>query len=242
MNPFGALSGLTTLVTIGIMLSSSCQRPRPNKEAKSVSARSADVPKPGNVKGTPQMPHPEKTGNGFRYLRGNDGVVTGKQWLDASYFVSPGFAVVNDGKKWLVVDKDESMIGAAYIFDNYPDPVQEGFIRIREGKKVRYFSLDKKRFLKGAWDGGSPFNAGIACVCNDCIKKVREYSEISGGVGWVINTDGDVVQNLGEILGTFPKKCPIQPRKDSKEWEVYSEKRERERSESGHAGNKKPML
>lgn len=239
MESFGALRRLTILATIGIILSSSCQGFRGNKEANPGMDRSVDAPKPGAVKGTAQMPHPAKTENGFRYLRGSHGTVTGKTWLDASYFVSPGFAVVNDGKKWFVVDNDEATIGAAYIFDNYPDPVQEGFIRIREDKKVRYFSLDKRGLLKGAWDGGTPFNAGIACVCNDCIKRVGEYSEISGGVGWTINTDGEVVQDLGEILGTFPEKCPIQPRKDARQWEVYSEKREREREIRAHAENEK---
>lgn len=165
------------------------------------------------------FPYPIKQGSNYVYRVRNAKTKRPKVWSQASYFIPSGYAVASTNKELVLLNRSLKVQGQPFIFDNFPDAVQEGFIRLKEKGKVRYFSVKTGKTLKGAWDAGTPFLEGIACVCNNCKKKDGEYTTIvGGGQGWVINTQGKVLQTWPEMMGGFPGKCPLQPGPSAKEW------------------------
>lgn len=167
--------------------------------------------------GTPTSPYPVKKGGRFFFARGKEGKLTGKRWDEVWFFRPEGYAIAEAAGKIRLINLDEEAIGTPFIFDNYPDSVQDGFIRIQEEGKVRYFSLQSGKFLKGSWDYGSPFDGARACVCNDCVETDGEHWRIRGGVGWKI----DRVGNRLETTRNPAIQCPTRHRKETKAWEMY---------------------
>lgn len=164
--------------------------------------------------GTPKQPVPAKRGDFYIYTRGEEGWLSGKLWYELWEFRPEGYAVASGYSRTVLIDRSERELGSVYIFDNYPDSVQDGVIRMRQGKKVRYFSLKDGVYLKGAWDFGTPFDRGVACVCNDCLVPDGDYNRVEGGVSWFINDKGKILRSYTNPI----PQCDIHPRKDTKEW------------------------
>lgn len=124
-----------------------------------------------------------------------------------------GYAAAQDDKGLRLLDRNLKIRGNIFIYDNGPDDFQEGLIRLRtQGRKVRYFNAKTGKTLPGAWDYGTPFLAGKACVCMQCLRRVDdEYTEVYGGVGWVIDPRGRVLERLGKLAGGLPGKCEMRP-------------------------------
>lgn len=167
--------------------------------------------------GNEKTPHPAYRGDFIVYKRGQGGWVSGKLWYSAWHFVPEGYAVAGSEKGWVLIDRKENIIGKIDTFDNTPDAIQEGFVRMTDGKKVRYFSLESGRYLKGQWDYASPFHEGIACVCNNCKQKIGdkdEYYEVTGGDGWVIDRKGKI---LNRTKNATPR-CSLDYSKNARPW------------------------
>lgn len=177
-------------------------------------AKSKGKPAKPEVPGTPQNPVPIKRGDFEVYSRGEGGWISGKLWFRAWPFRPEGYAVVWGPSHFTLIDRRENELGYVFSFDNHPDSVQDGLIRMQEGEKIRYFSLKDGVFLKGAWDYGTPFDNGVACVCNDCLQPVGEYHEVRGGVSWFINDKGKVIRPYTNPI----PQCDLRHRKDTKEW------------------------
>lgn len=167
--------------------------------------------------GSPQNPMPVKRGDFFVYSRGPNGRDSGKRWHEAFYFHPTGYGVALGDHAWMLIDRQEREIGSVYLIDNYPDSVQDGIIRIQEGPKMRYFSLNDGKFLPGAWDHVSPFDRGVACVCNDCLVSDGEHQRVQGGQSWFINDKGKVLRPYSSPT----PQCALGHRKDTKRWRVF---------------------
>lgn len=193
------------------------QSPEPKPSDPTASSLTPKGP-PRKVRGTPQMPVPDQRGDFFIYTRGPGGRVSEKLWYEAFYFSPEGYAVAQGEHGWSLIDRDEKELGYVHLIDNYPDSVQDGVIRMREGDKMRYFSLRDGQYLKGAWDYASPFDGGVACVCNGCLKPVGDYRKVEGGQSWFINDKGKILRPY-----TSPTpQCDLGHRKETKAWQVFA--------------------
>lgn len=191
-------------------------RPRADKSPDAKLEGSSAKPKAAKPKmpGTAQRPEPIKRGDFYVYSRGEGAWVSGKLWEHAWPFRPEGYAVVWGPSQFILIDRKEKELGYVYSFDNYPDSVQDGLIRMQEGAKVRYFSLKDGVFLKGAWDYGTPFDQGVACVCNDCLHPSGDYRKVKGGKSWFINDKGKILRSYTNPI----PQCDLRHRADTKEW------------------------
>lgn len=170
---------------------------------------------------TSKFPHPTRQGEGYVYVTRSSKTKHTKVWDFASYFIPNGYAVAGGDHGWALLNPSLKVIGYTFGFDNAPDPVQEGFVRLKSKGRIRYFSVETGALLDGDWDAGTPFHQGIACVCNNCVHPDGEHRTIKGGgQGWVIDNKGRILQTWPKMMGGFPGKCPLKPGVDAKEWNM----------------------
>lgn len=180
-------------------------------------APSTPQPPKKKTKGTPNQPAPAKRGEFYVYTRGEGGWESGKLWYSVTKFRPEGYAVAEEYSRTVLIDRQEKTIGSVYIFDNHPDSVQDGVMRMREGGKVRYFSLKDGAYFKGSWDYGTPFDRGVACVCNDCLVPDGDYNRVEGGVSWFINDKGKILRSYTNPI----VQCDLHHREGTKEWVFF---------------------
>lgn len=80
-----------------------------------------------------------------------------------------------------------------YIFDNGPDYFVEGLARFVENGKIGFYNEKNEKIIQAQFDWASPFENGLAQVCNGC-KEVQqdEHKTLKGGVLGTVNLRGEV--------------------------------------------------
>lgn len=81
-----------------------------------------------------------------------------------------------------------------YFFDNGPDYFVEGVARFVENGKIGFYNEQNEKVIPAQFDWASPFENGVAEVCNEC-KAVREdeHERMQGGKWGTVNMKGEVL-------------------------------------------------
>ena len=126
---------------------------------------------------------------GYRDADGR--VIIQPRFLMAEPFSAAGLAAVADERGWAYLDRRGKVLLRPFIFDNGPDPFEEGLARYVDGGKIGYFDEGGNIVIPARFDFGLPFQDGGARVCSGC-RRVSdgEHTQIQGGRWWTINREG----------------------------------------------------
>ena len=134
----------------------------------------------------------EKDGKwGYRDKQG--AVIIKPKFILAQDFSSEGIAAVIDDTGWGYINRRGIVIIRPFLFDNGPDPFQEGLARFIAGGKIGFFDRTGKIVIKPRFDFSAPFREGFSAFCTECRKNmVGEYGFWEGGKWGYINRKGEI--------------------------------------------------
>jgi len=121
-------------------------------------------------------------------------VIIPSRFSVAEEFSSFGIAAVADESGWMIIDAKGNPLIRPFIFDNGPDPFQEGLARFKKAGKFGFFDERGRVIIVARFDFTAPFSDGLAAFCLGCReKKEGEHSSMEGGTWGFINKKGVVV-------------------------------------------------
>lgn len=96
-----------------------------------------------------------------------------------------------DGYFWSL---DGEKLFQAFIYDNGPDYLSEGFMRFRQNAKVGFLDKCLKETIKATFDFATPFKNGISFVCQSCqVVSEEENSRLIKGLWGAIDYSGKII-------------------------------------------------
>ena len=109
--------------------------------------------------------------------------------------------VVKDGT-WVLIQFQGKVLLQPFIFDNGPDPFQQGVARFVEHGKVGFFNRAGEKTIAAQFDFAWPFTEEGAVICQGCRKVQQgEHWQVMGGKHGQIDQQG----NLTKPLTTWPE-------------------------------------
>jgi hypothetical protein len=113
----------------------------------------------------------EKDGKwGYRDKRGP--VIIKPKFILARDFSPEGIAAVIDHTGWGYIDRRWVVIIRPFVFDNDPDPFQEGLSRFITEGKFGFFERTGKTVIKPRFDFSALFREVLAAFCTGCRKSM----------------------------------------------------------------------
>ncbi len=136
---------------------------------------------------------------GYRNAAGS--VVIKPQFTVAQEFSAHGIAAVADDSGWQYIDRKGKVRIRPFLFDNGPDPFQEGLARFKKGGRVGFFDERGRVVIPPRFDFVVPFAEGRAAFCQGCREEQEgEHGTLVGGLWGFIDRKGRIV-----IAPTFEK-------------------------------------
>jgi len=134
----------------------------------------------------------EKGGKwGYRDTQGK--VAIKPKFILAQNFSPEGIAAVIDTAGWGYINRRGAVIIRPFVFDNGPDPFQEGLARFTKKDKFGFFDRTGKVVITPKFDFAAPFHEGLAAFCTGCGKiMIGEHSFWEGGKWGYINRQGNI--------------------------------------------------
>lgn len=129
--------------------------------------------------------------------------IDGRLQLDANALAAlpydqHGLAAVHAGDGYHYVKADGRQL-PVITFDNGPDYVVEGRLRGRIGTRIGYFDTELRQAFPATFDFGWAFDAGVARVCNGCVRGTPDdhgHIAMVGGTWYRIDRDGRPAYDL----------------------------------------------
>jgi len=156
--------------------------------------------------------HAFPDGKSLTCLQANDGsVVVAKHSLDGLDFEGAATSTIVVGKDQLYFVNRQGKTAPALRFDNGADYFVEGLARSVKAGKVGFVNLDLVEVIAPVWDFASPFQDGLASVCNGCAPKSdgKEHTIISGGKWGYIDKLGKVVVPVVYDEANLPPRTSV---------------------------------
>lgn len=96
----------------------------------------------------------------------------------------------------IAINRNEEVLFKPYIFDNGPDYVSEGYLRIIDNNKMGFADTNGVITVKPQFACALPFEKGLAKVSNDCqiVKSDPEHSKWESEHWIYINKQGKRVK------------------------------------------------
>jgi len=121
-------------------------------------------------------------------------VIITPRFSAAEDFSARGIAAVADGSGWMYIDTKGTVLIRPFIFDNGPDPFQEGLARFTKNGKFGFCDDGAREIIPARFDFAAPFSDGLAAFCSGCKqKKEGEHYAVEGGLWGFIDRQGAVV-------------------------------------------------
>jgi hypothetical protein len=140
------------------------------------------------------LPFDDPSTHLWGYKNGCGTVVIQPRFTVAQGFSAQGIAEVADESGWMIIDKKGKVLIKPYLFDNGPDPFQEGLARFQEGGRFGFFDKHGRVTIPARYDFAAPFSEGRAAFCEGCSEhREGEHSSYRGGKWGFIDRKGRVV-------------------------------------------------
>lgn len=138
------------------------------------------------------MPFEQDEKWGYKNERGQ--VVIPPRFIIANDFIPEGIAAVVDTDGWAYIGANGEIVIRPFVFDNGPDDFQEGLARFTSDHKFGFFDKTGKIVIKPRFDFATPFQEGLAAICQGCKEKFSgEHRFMEGGSWGYINQKGEIV-------------------------------------------------
>lgn len=191
--------------------------PHTPEAAKASTPTPAAAPTPAAPAASPQVPTPvaRPSTAGWKSFEGPDGKygfkdATGAVKLEPRYAVveefSPaGVACVADDAGWSCIDGAGAVVLRPYLFDNGPDPAQDGLARFVDGGKIGFYDEKFAPVIPARFDFAEPFADGRAAFCTGCARTCDgEHCSMTGGKwGLIDKTGAEVVAPRFDRISGF---------------------------------------
>lgn len=142
----------------------------------------------------PLTPFEDPTTNLWGYRNAGGTVIIKPRFSVAGDFSSHGIAAVADDSGWQYIDRNGTIIIRPFLFDNGPDPFQEGLARFQKEGKFGFFDERAQVVIPPQFDFAAPFFDGYASFCKGCkAKREGEHGAIKGGLWGFIDRKGKIV-------------------------------------------------
>ncbi len=151
----------------------------------------------------PRPPILFEQGDRFGYRRADGTIQIPARFPMAEPFSEQGLAaVVAEGGYWVLIDTRGVERLRPFVFDNGPDPFQEGLARFIDRGKIGFHDRWGRVAIAARFDFAQPFNGGIALFCTGCQKRwMGEHGFYQGG-------DWGAIDRRGRELFRFDEKNP----------------------------------
>lgn len=172
------------VLLVCILLIACSQPPESVAETKKV----AEVEAPAKTPVSLEM-YEENGLYGYRESGGE--TVIGARFDIAGDF-EKGLAQVVENGAWAIINTKGEKLFDPFIFDNGPDPFQEGLARFVLDGKIGFYDSEGKVAIPATYDFAKPFESGKAHACMGCQKAMHgEHSTHEGGAWFYINKKGE---------------------------------------------------
>jgi hypothetical protein len=132
---------------------------------------------------------------GFTRGEGGPIVLPAKYSFAYGFDAQSGLCAVIEDNIWWHIDVTGRHVYRAFIYDNGPDYVAEGYARIYgTNDKVGFINADGEIAIPPQFDWASQFEQGYASVCRGCAeeKTEDEHRRMVGGQWGKVDTTGKV--------------------------------------------------
>ncbi len=137
---------------------------------------------------------PFSQGEKWGYKNENGQVAIKPQFFLANDFSAEGIATVIDDTGWAYINTKGTIVIRPFLFDNGPDDFQEGLARFTSNNKFGFFDKTGKVVIEPRFDFVTPFQEGLAAICQGCKEElVGEHGFMEGGSWGYINQQGETV-------------------------------------------------
>jgi len=137
---------------------------------------------------------------GYKNIKGEMVIDFGKYFYCVTDTFRTMAVVYTKQGRIIAIDKDEKELFEVFIFDNGPDPLQEGLFRIKKNGKIGYADATGKIVISPIYDCAFPFENGQAKVSLKCKTKQLEEHSIWESNEWIyINKKGEIVKNTSLV-------------------------------------------
>ncbi|HEV8147218.1 MAG TPA: WG repeat-containing protein [Bryobacteraceae bacterium] len=156
--------------------------------------------------------HAFPDGKSLTCLQASDGsVVIAKQALAGLDFEGAVTGAIVVGKDQLYFVNRRGKTAPALRFDNGADYFVEGLARSVKAGKIGFVNPNLDEVIAPRWDFASPFQDGLAAVCNGCAPKSdrREHTVITGGKWGYIDKLGKVVVPVVYDEANLPPRASV---------------------------------
>lgn len=128
------------------------------------------------------------------YMDQKGRIVIEPKFVIAHDFSPEGIAAVADKNGWAYINMAGNVVIRPFVFDNAPDPFNEGLARFSVDNKFGFFDKTGKVIIQPQFDFAWSFSEGLAAMCTGCKEeKDGEYSFMKGGKWGYINKKGEIV-------------------------------------------------
>lgn len=142
----------------------------------------------------PLFPYEDHTTQLWGYRNSTGRVRISPQFLVAEEYSPLGIAAVADASGWKYIDSKGKTLIRPFVFDNGPDPFQEGLARFKEGRKFGFFDERIRVVIPPRFDFAAPFSEGLAGFCEGCQENPQEeHTSYEGGFWGFIDKSGRIV-------------------------------------------------
>ncbi len=99
--------------------------------------------------------------------------------------------------KIIAINRNEKELFEIFVFDNGPDPIQDGLFRIIKNGKIGYANSDGKIVITPKYECAYPFENGIAKVSLNCSTTKNGEHTIWYSSKWIyINKKGKIEKTI----------------------------------------------
>lgn len=108
-----------------------------------------------------------------------------------------------NGQHYYINRQGQSL--AVLSFDNWADEFSEGLVRVRRHGKIGFYNRQLQEVIPPQYDWASPFEQGIARVCQGCQEiQQGEHRAVVGGTWSQINCQGQTLPSADALFSTPP--------------------------------------
>ncbi len=188
------VSTLAGLALLGCRNAPECDPPHPKAPNAGAPESVAVIPNPDEIDASQLSPFEDPATGLYGYSDAYGVILLPAIYPMAFEFNEHGLAAVVLNQRWVYIDKRGREIIHPVIYDNGPDPFQDGLARFEGDAKIGYFNEKGEIVIPPTFDYAFPFAEGRAVVCQGCtVEMMDEYAIHKGGRWGYIDTSGQVV-------------------------------------------------
>lgn len=132
---------------------------------------------------------------GYKNMMGEMVIEYGKYHYCVTDTFKTMAVVYTEQGRIIAIDRNERELFEVFVFDNQPDPIQEGLFRILKNGKIGFADSTGKIVITPQYDCAFPFENGVARVSLKCEALKEKEHSIWKSNDWIyIDKNGQIIK------------------------------------------------